>query len=245
MNPIEFSTSLQGSKLLQDFLHESDNLAGIKKEVKYPKSTNSKEKGHYGALLQAINSANKHELLNLKKIRDWQSLITEESGGLKIKQTSESDSELNTLIDKINLNLKSFWKNSPDTIEIANLMGEVLFEMGNKKLGLGSDGRVERIILNYINFSIDQPVVIFYSGDKDLYEQAMTNSYLAKTFIANKISEIVISPRGDLLKRISTPDLSEATYTYKSLASGEKMRIEWHSLVQAQKKWMLSLREQQ
>lgn len=95
------------------------------------------------------------------------------------------------------------------------------------------NGRVGRLIANYVATLHQRPLIVFRAGERPAYYAAHRNKAAMRVFIADKIRERVRMWSGEIADREKSYG---ATDSYRT-ASGSGTLVEWHDLLRAQAEW--------
>jgi hypothetical protein len=236
------------------FLNESNRIEGITAlDYASPKNqtTNS---GHFGAFILSQKSAEEHEPLTIRKIKDWQKLITTEQktvgvdiedeavGHIRSPQLqknvrignhippnyNEVPTLLDALVEDINEKLRD-----PETLKddasYCRFLGEAFQRFESIHPFVDGNGRVGRLIANYIATYAGKPLIVFKSEyrENNIYYKAHESPEAMAVFMAFKVQEAVFGINGQILiKRYA----SGLTGHYESIDGKTQEDVEWHPL---------------
>lgn len=248
--------------LIVNYLKESNAIESIT-NIDYAKAENRKnDQGHWGAFIKSQMMATQHEPLTIKKICEWQKMVATEQrsyqheiedvaiGRIRNPQTlqknvrigqhipptyNEVPTLLGALIEKVNQSLKE-WRNGTD-VEFCKLIGESFQEFECIHPFADGNGRVGRLLANYIATYCRRPIIVFKSEmvECNRYYAAHQSKAAMCAFFANKIKESVIGYGGYRLEH-STPT-SSSTVAYEDPIRNMEEVTHWHGLDQAASDW--------
>lgn len=250
------SFNFNGSERMLQFLNESNRIEGIT-QVDYQKQNAFRivDQGHFGALVDSQRMAVQRESLTVRKIKHWQALITHEQIGLghhieeheigHIRNSSSLPKNvrigshvpphyesvptlLDHLVEQINEGLKDQNKLEND-VEYCKFLGRSFQKFESIHPFADGNGRVGRLIANYIATFCHRPIIVFNSEmiEKNEYYRAHSSKEEMSCFMAKKIQEAIFR-NGQIF--IKTNKDESLTGFYQSRDGNDKILYEWHSL---------------
>lgn len=256
INMLPNSFESNTSERMLNFLTESNRIEGIEK-VNYIQQPEYQtvDKGHFGAFILSQNAAFNREPLTLRKVREWQALITKEqiSLGEEINEneighirspslpknvrigrhTPPSYNNVPTLIDalieRINEELHDQEKLKDDA-EFCKFLGRSFQEFESIHPFGDGNGRTGRLIANYITTYCRRPIIVFNSEltERNSYIRAHDTSEKMVQFMAKKVQEAIFSSEGKIL--FKTGEAENPTVIYRSPDQTIQESYEWHIL---------------
>lgn len=253
--PLPISFELNTFDRMIEFLNESNRIEGIH-EIDYRDPNFQKfDEGHFAALVQSQENALENEKLSIQKIEHWQGLLAQEQiplghiidkdavghvrspdlprnvkvGARTASHYSQVLQQLDALIDTINERLRSP-DQFQDDVKYCQFLGSVFQRFEEIHPFVDGNGRVGRLIVNYIATYCKRPLIIFRSesSERNEYNEAHKSSKAMIQYMAKKIQEVIFGLNGDLL--VKSDDLSGATSRYKSTHDDYQELYEWHEL---------------
>lgn len=253
---MNFPVSIEknGLQRVQTFLNESNRIESIT-ELDYRRpELQDPERGHFGAFILSQNQAVAHEPLDAKKIRKWQELVTREQPksvhiddeaighirGPSLKRNVRIGSHLppswehvptllQCLIEDINEGLKD-----QEALKEDDVFCEFLGNSFQKFMAIhpfaDGNGRVGRLLANYILTYCGRPIMVFNSEmiERNRYYDAHKTKKLMGAFMAGKLKEAIFGIDGALLNQKEV--LSGSTCRYEDREGSETECYEWHKL---------------
>lgn len=255
-----FNSDNYSSERCIRFLNESNRIEGIK-EIDYHDSAHRVlNKGHFGAFVLSQESARKREPLTAKKIIEWQKMITEEQipYGHVISQDevgkirshslpknvrvgphvapdfSRVPTLFQHLVEDINEGLRK--ETQDDVILYCKFLGSSFQRFESIHPFTDGNGRVGRLLANYIATYYGKPIMIFESETtkKNKYYDAHTSERAMWCFMADKIQEAVFGFNGIMTRN---GGVFSSTSRYQSDTGDEEISLHWHQLDQAVDEW--------
>lgn len=256
--PISFASN--SSHRMFEFLNESNRIEGIK-EVDYHKDQRFRtlEKGHFGALVDSQNLAEACKPLSVRKIKQWQGLLTREQLALDQHQHIEEaeigsirnasslpknvrvgnhvppdytrvPTLLDHLIEEINEKLKDQAKLADDA-EYCKFLGWAFQQFESIHPFADGNGRTGRLIASYIATYCRRPIVVFNSEmiERNRYYAAHVSPEAMGKFMANKVQEVIFGMNREIL--FKNKHLGGATYEYRSADGKYGESYEQHALL--------------
>jgi len=198
------------------FLNESNKIEGIHAiDYRYPRYQ-IEGVGHFGAFVLSQEMAKKHEPLTVRVIKQWQKLITieqipcgvpiakDEIGhirgpnlqkNVRIGTHIPSDySEVPTLIETLMEDIKDDLRNIDkytDDGEFSKLLGTRFLKFERIHPFTDGNGRVGRLLANYIATYCGRPIIVFNSEliSRNRYIDAHASEEAMVAFMAQKIKQ--------------------------------------------------------
>lgn len=245
-----------------DFLRESNAIEGIKEiDYRIPKLQDS-EKGHFGAYTISQNMALEKQPLTVKTIKQWQRLITEEQrlfghgideeaiGRIRNSQTLQrnvrianhippSYNEVPTLIDALieSINEKLKTNKLTNDAEYCFFLGSSLQRFEEIHPFADGNGRVGRLLTNYIATYCGRPIIVFNSEKYECnrFYKAHQSKKAMAAFLSDKIKEAVAGFNGSLI--FPSGKSSGSSIEYQTSDGRNKEIVNWCQLDQAVKTW--------
>lgn len=237
------------------FLNESNRIEGIH-EVDYHNPLFQKiGQGHFGALVDSQQMALIRKPLAIRKVKEWQSLLTREQKflghdieegeighirnpstlpknvrvGPHVPPSYESvPTLLEDLVERINEGLKDQDK-LKDDLEYCRFLGRSFQEFESIHPFADGNGRTGRLIANYISTYCNRPIIVFGSdmSEKNRYYEAHKSKEAMARHMAVKVQDVIFGMDGKILQKKGA---SGFTSTYESLNKESKESYQWHSL---------------
>lgn len=242
------------------FLNESNRIEGIERIDYSDSAYQTIDRGHFGAFLLSQQAAASGEPLSIKKIKEWQRLITteqrpyvpiddEEVGHLRSPALPKNvrigshippgyndvPTLLDALIERTNEVLKNY--KHMDDVSFSIFLGSTFLEFEKIHPFADGNGRVGRLIANYIATYYGRPIIVFNSEmiERNAYLRSHDSKEAMIIFMAQKIQEAVFGIDGKVL--IRTKVLPGSSGEYVSEAGGQKTVVHWHHLANAVNTW--------
>ena len=190
-------------------------------------------KGYYGALVDAVSKGIQQSPLSSDDIQKWATMISDElvaAGGAPAMQelSSHVSARLTQVVNKgIELISKQ-----PTDADIVSLLGDVLVRVERECSDMRDRRQLAHLLVNYIRSYFKAPLIVFSNKDAS-YNDAVSDPRYAKIYLVDKVREHVFF-QGLLMRRTSAGVASDH---YMSLVDRSKLRVEWHALLQARRKW--------
>jgi Fic family protein len=235
--PISFASN-SPERMIQ-FLNESNRIEGIY-EIDYHDTVFQKiDKGHFGALVDSQQLAVEQKPLTIRKIKEWQALLTREQKlfGHDIEEKeighirshslpknvrvgshippdySDVPILLDFLVERINEGLKD-QEALKDDAKYCEFLGRSFQEYESIHPFADGNGRSGRLIANYIATYCKRPIIVFdseYSEKNRYYEAHKTGEKMAQ-FMAKKVQDTIFGSKGDILFRKSGNENGKIIY---------------------------------
>lgn len=202
------------------FLSESNKLEGLS-EIQYEK--NLPPEGYLGAYLMVKHEAALKVPLSTKKIEQWYCLIQEND-----KTAADINQSLTSVIENINDRLESLRQNK-ESSEIVSAIGQSLYEVEKTKPFKKDNGRIARLIANYIAKFCRIPPLVFNSSEKESYLSAIEKDNASDfiQMIKSKIREVVYDQMGN--EYFLKEDFGNSA-SYYCPDNNKTIIKEWHDL---------------
>jgi Fic family protein len=192
---VHHSTSIEGSSLTQEeteLLLDEDISAKGK-----PLMHHHMQKDHYQALLFILDAANKKAIIDIDFLRRISSIIMQNTGSTYNTISGSFDSskgELRLLnnyagetrfpdFKKVPALLKLFCDELNSKLDSISNPDDILFTAFDAHFNLvtihpfaDGNGRISRLIMNYIQHRFDQPMTIVFKEDKAEYYKALVDT---------------------------------------------------------------------
>ncbi len=241
---------------MMEFLNESNRIEGIEK-VDYLKDEffRKADRGHFGAFVLSQQEALNREPLSVKKIRQWQALITREqiSLGEHIEENEighirspslrknvrigkhippsfdQVPTRLDYLVERINEALKHPEKMDDDA-QFCKFLGSVFQEFESIHPFADGNGRTGRLLANYIATFCNRPIIVFDSeyAQRNIYYKAHDTPEAMILFMTKKIKEAIFGSDHQVLLKMNNND--DKTGIYLSPSGDRNESYEWHAL---------------
>jgi hypothetical protein len=238
-----------------EFLNESNLIEGIKGIDYRAESFQNEDIGHFGAFILSQNQACERKPLRVKDLCLWQKLITREQelDGIKLEEQEIGHirgpnnqknvrigkhippsyetvpNRIALLVEDINAVLADKEK-LKDDVAYCEFLGKTFHQFEWIHPFSDGNGRVGRLLANYIATFCSRPLVVFRAemSERNRYYEAHDTPFAMCCFMAKKIKEAVFGFYGSLL--FKKEEQSGATIRYES-ANGESEELyEWHAL---------------
>lgn len=215
MLPVSFS--INSMEQMVQFLNESNKIEDI--AIDYGnKKHQTMEAGHFGALVLSQKQALEKKPLSVRMIKDWQALVTSEQRSAGVEIDDEAIGHIRSyslprnvyvgghtppsyavvpdflakLIEEINEGLRDQEKLKDDE-EFAKFLGYSFQQFESIHPFVDGNGRVGRLLANYILTYYGRKIIVFQSSDKeksDYYKAHKSPDDMA-LFMAIKIKETI------------------------------------------------------
>lgn len=252
LNNLDLTTE-EGRKVA--FLKSSSCMDGIN-DIDYANALYLNEgQGHYGALCEALKKGKEHSPLSTEDLINWQKLIIEEqyaqttlppkAFGIRtesIKNKSSSNpsvsihqlkSQFYRVVKDINSNLSkhpSFFGPADDA-ESVKAIADPLFSFHKIQPFSEANGRLERLLTNYIAAWCHFPVIVFRPEENDNLITSFDGIKTLRLFFVNKIREAVYN-QGNIMVQKSSDPLNSF---YEN--NDQKLEIQWNNLIRSSQLW--------
>lgn len=165
--------------------------------------------------------AGNHENLTSRKIKSWQSKLSDNT-------TVAKPADLETLIQDFNSGLNEI-RNSQSILKVVTLISKTIYDFENLLPFEEANGLIGRILGNYVAVDSNLPILVFKPDDKNEYNEAISrdNSEEFTRFIAKKIKEVAYDYMGNICHLVKSNPNSGI---YQNPATARKMIVEWHEL---------------
>ena len=175
-----------------EFLSESNLLEGLP-EIKYKK--NLPPEGYLGAFLIAKSEASKKTPLSAKRVEFWHSMMQNANND---NDSESNDQTISSIVDNINKRLDTL-KTKHESSDIVTAIAESLHEFEKTQPFKKDNGRVARLVANYIAKFCRVPSLVFKNSEKELYASSIKeeNASGFVKLLKNKIREAVYDPMGN------------------------------------------------
>lgn len=245
-----------------DFLNESNRIEGITGIDYGEKRWQIRDAGHFAALILSQQQAEAKKPLSHRDIKQWQSLVTKEQVlvGEEI-QEGEIGVMRGPVLQKnvrVGRHIPPSWKDVPHHISLwLEDLNEVL-QNSDKRAELRDDrnfclflgkmfqrfecihpfadgnGRVGRLLANYIATVCGRPIIVFRSDmiERNRYMEAHELPDSMACHMAKKVQEAIFGFDGDLLEK--KEQLSGMSVRYRATKTKDDKEVEetyeWHAL---------------
>jgi hypothetical protein len=239
------------------FLNESNRIEGIT-EIDYQQPRyQTPDSGHFGAFVDSQRLALDKKPLTIKKIREWQGMLTREQSAFRSHQLEEQEigrvrnsatlpknvrvgkhvpphyehvpTLLSHWLEKTNDRLKDEEKLKDDA-ELCRCVGEIFLEFEKIHPFGDGNGRTGRLIANYIETYCGRPITVFNSElrEKNRYYEAHDSMEGMTRFMAKKVQEVIFGLNGQPLFRAE--EKGDLTSVYQSADGQYRETYDWHVL---------------
>ena len=219
-----------------EFVTESDALAGIV-GISY-----DERHGHLGAFLAAQRSARQGRGLTLEDLCNWQRAIAEEQQvhgyplapqGAGSLRSPELAGDVAALLAELNANIATYAFRQTPMSAVAAVIGDTHSRVSVVAPFRFANGRVCRLLANYIASACRIPILVFRSTDEHALAEAGQRLDM-RVLVARKIREAVFDRYGQLMRRVAEYGLSDR---YRGPEGDTQLVVEWHELVEAVDAW--------
>lgn len=246
--PISFA--LNSNERMIQFLNESNKIETITEIDYHHPFFQQIDKGHFGALVDSQQLGIEQQPLSIRKIRDWQALLTREQKvmGHHIEENeigrirshflpknvrvgchippdySNVPTLLDYLVEQINEGLKD-QENLKDDAKYCAFLGRSFQRFESIHPFADGNGRTGRLIANYIATYCRRPIIVFNSEyiEKNRYYDAHESTTHMGQFMAKKVQEVIFGSKGQILFRLNEN-------VYQSLNKDESLSYSWNGL---------------
>jgi|GEM_PF-5734151 len=200
---------------LELFLRESDYLAGATRTLPMHIS-----KGHLDSVAQSVQDAYRKKPLSVERVKEWVKGMAPEAA-----LTEETERQISDIVENI-LNNIHRPRHNYDVKETVALMSKILAAMGSKSFFETDNGKLARLLVNYVATWHQIPVFTFEMQDRNAYNAMCSSEQSAQTYLIQKIQEAVFDRMGRLLPLVKDDNL---TCEYDD-GQGHRLFVEWHEL---------------
>jgi hypothetical protein len=206
---------------LMEFLTENSALEGLSEP---PGALGPTPTGHGAALMDSQKSAADRRPLHVEDITRWQNQLT---GSL----STVTSKALTELVEDINNNLGPSRPSS--IVDVVQLIADSLHRFHAINPFPSANGRLERLLANYIATFCAVPILIFRARERDQLADGFHDVVAMRLYVADKLREAVFDREGNLLLR---DQAFGSTDSYRN-PSGGTLLVEWHELLDACDVW--------
>lgn len=244
-----------------EFLRESNLIEGIQNIDYSLPQMQMPDMGHFGAFLEAHQLAVNHQPITLETLCRWQKWIATEQlqFGHSISKKAigairSSDMPINiklegytspdyskvpelihTLIESLNKRLSAL-KEDKDEVLLASILGDTYQKFEAMHPFVECNGRVGRLLANYIVMVFSYPLIIFKASERPDFIAIHQSEKSMRCYMGKKIQEAIFSEEGRILQLRENYGYS-ATYHNPMIRDSEILTVEWHKLNSAMNQW--------